>query len=94
LIDLLMITVTISEINSHRNWTHRARTDDAQTAIIRAMCRYFPKAQTFIPADTVSANMLFAAVNGISLRCGSYLETALAEWNALERKKYASDHYP
>ncbi|EBZ2217469.1 hypothetical protein AH580_19560 [Salmonella enterica subsp. enterica serovar Montevideo] len=37
-----MITVTISETNGKRKWSHRARTKDAMTAIIRTMNKHFP----------------------------------------------------
>ncbi|MEB7559462.1 hypothetical protein NGC38_23455 [Kluyvera cryocrescens] len=57
-----MITVTISETNGHRKWTHRARTKDAQTAIIRTMNKHFPRSHNFIPDDADNAPVLFAAV--------------------------------
>lgn len=57
-----MITVTISEANSHRKWTHRARTKDALTAIIRAMNKHFPPSHNFIPDDVDATPILFAAV--------------------------------
>lgn len=38
-----MITVIISEVGGWREWKHRARTKDAQTAIIRAMNKHFPR---------------------------------------------------
>lgn len=38
-----MITVIISEADGWREWKHRARTKDAQTAIIRAMNKHFRK---------------------------------------------------
>ena len=56
-----MITVTISEANGHRKWTHRARTKDALTAIIRAMNKHFPQSHNFIPDDVDNAPVLFAA---------------------------------
>lgn len=57
-----MIIVMISETNSHRKWTHRARTKDAQTAIIRAMRKHFPDSHTFIPDDVDNAPVLLAAI--------------------------------
>lgn len=57
-----MITVIISEMNSWREWTHRARTKDAQTAIIRAMNKHFPRSYHFIPDDIDNAPVLFASV--------------------------------
>ncbi|EBW7114456.1 hypothetical protein DQC29_21830 [Salmonella enterica subsp. enterica serovar Telelkebir] len=57
-----MITVIISETNSHRKWTHCARTKDAQTAIIRAMRKHFPDSNNFIPDDVDNAYVLFAAL--------------------------------
>lgn len=57
-----MITVTISETSSHRKWTHHARTNDALTAIIRAMNKHFPLSHNFIPDDVDNAQSLFAAV--------------------------------
>ncbi|HHJ3898321.1 TPA: hypothetical protein ACQJT9_004734 [Escherichia coli] len=53
-----MITVIISEMNSWREWTHRARTKDAQTAIIRAMNKHFPRSYHFIPDDIDNAPVL------------------------------------
>lgn len=38
-----MITVTISETNGRRKWSHSARTKDALTAIIRTMRKHFPE---------------------------------------------------
>ena len=46
-----MITVIISEVDVWREWKHRARTKDAQTAIIRAMNIHFPRSYNFIPDD-------------------------------------------
>ncbi len=46
-----MITVIISEVDGWREWKHRARTKDAQTAIIRAMNKHFPRSYNFIPDD-------------------------------------------
>ena len=46
-----MITVIISEADGWREWKHRARTKDAQTAIIRAMNKHFPRSYNFIPDD-------------------------------------------
>lgn len=43
-----MITVIISEVGGWREWKHRARTKDAQTAIIRAMNKHFPRSYNFI----------------------------------------------
>ncbi len=40
-----MITVIISEVDGWREWKHRARTKDAQTAIIRAMNKHFPRSE-------------------------------------------------
>lgn len=57
-----MITVTISETNGHREWSHRARTKDALTAIIRTMNKHFPQSYNFIPDDVDNAPVLFAAV--------------------------------
>lgn len=57
-----MITVTISETNGNRKWSHRARTKDAQTAIVRAMNKHFPQSHNFIPDDVDNATVLFAAV--------------------------------
>lgn len=50
-----MVTVTISETNGHRKWSHRARTKDALTAIIRTMNTYFPQSHNFIPDDEDNA---------------------------------------
>ncbi|MBC6558919.1 hypothetical protein GW721_23595 [Citrobacter braakii] len=57
-----MITVTISETNGKRKWSHRARTKDAMTAIIRTMNKHFPLSHNFIPDDVDNAPILFAAV--------------------------------
>ncbi|MBJ8798849.1 hypothetical protein I5398_22755 [Citrobacter freundii] len=57
-----MITVTISETNGHRKWSHRTRTTDALTAIIRTMNKHFPQSHNFIPDDVDNAPLLFAAV--------------------------------
>ncbi|EGJ0333445.1 hypothetical protein IHA61_004476 [Salmonella enterica] len=57
-----MITVTISETNGHRKWSHHARTKDPLTAIIRAMNKHFPLSHNFIPDDVDNAHILFAAV--------------------------------
>ena len=57
-----MITVTISETNGHRKWSHRARTKDALTAVIRTMNKHFPQSHNFIPDDLDNAPVLFAAV--------------------------------
>ena len=57
-----MITVIISEADGWREWKHRARTKDAQTAIIRAMNKHFPRSYNFIPDDIDNAPVLFAAV--------------------------------
>ena len=57
-----MITVIISEVDGWREWKHRARTKDAQTAIIRAMNKHFPRSYNFIPDDIDNAPVLFAAV--------------------------------
>ena len=57
-----MITVTISEKNGHRKWSHRARTKDALTAIIRTMNKHFPQSHNFIPDDLDNAPELFAAI--------------------------------
>ncbi|EPQ8559277.1 hypothetical protein ACUWUA_004264 [Enterobacter hormaechei] len=57
-----MITVTITESNGPRKWSHRARTKDALTAIIRTMNKHFPLSHNFIPDDVDSATELFAAV--------------------------------
>lgn len=57
-----MITVIISEMNGWREWTHRARTKDAQTAIIRAMNKHFPRSYHFVPDDIDNAPVLFASV--------------------------------
>lgn len=57
-----MITVTISETNGHRKWSHCARTKDAQTAIIRTMNKHFPQSHHFIPDDVDNAPELFTAV--------------------------------
>lgn len=61
-----MITVTISETNGNRKWSHRVRTKDAQTAIIRTMNKHFPLSHNFIPDDVDNALVLFAAVDSIS----------------------------
>lgn len=61
-----MITVTISETNGYRKWSHRARTKDAQTAIIRTMNKHFPRPHNFIPDDVDNAPALFAAVANTS----------------------------
>ena len=50
-----MITVIIFEMNGWREWTHRARTKDAQTAIIRAMNKHFPRSYHFVPDDIDNA---------------------------------------
>ncbi|EBZ0491456.1 hypothetical protein D6445_11855 [Salmonella enterica subsp. enterica serovar Infantis] len=60
-----MITVTISETNGHRTWSHRARTKDALTAIIRAMNAHFPPSYHFIPDDTDNPSVLFAVTASI-----------------------------
>ncbi|WP_261589428.1 hypothetical protein [Escherichia coli] len=57
-----MITVIISEVDGWREWKHRARTKDAQTAIIRAMNKHFPRSYNCIPDDIDNAPVLFAAV--------------------------------
>lgn len=57
-----MITVTISETNGHRKWSHRARTKDALTAIIRTMNRHFPQSYNFIPDDVDNASVLLASI--------------------------------
>lgn len=57
-----MITVTITETNSPRKWSHCARTKDALTAIIRTMNKHFPLSHNFIPDDVDNAPELFAAV--------------------------------
>ncbi|MBF4154944.1 hypothetical protein ISU93_19945 [Enterobacter hormaechei] len=57
-----MITVTISETNGHRKWSHCARTKDAQTAIIRTMNKHFPQSHHFIPEDVDNTPVLFMAV--------------------------------
>lgn len=57
-----MITVTISETNGKRKWSHRVRTKDAMTAIIRTMNKHFPLSHNFIPDDVDNALILFAAV--------------------------------
>lgn len=57
-----MITVTISETNGRRKWSHRTRTTDALTAIIRTMNKHFPQSHNFIPDDVDNAPLLFAAV--------------------------------
>ncbi|EAA4513088.1 hypothetical protein J9R26_004059 [Salmonella enterica] len=57
-----MITVTISETNGRRKWSHSARTKDALTAIIRTMRKHFPQSHNFIPDDVDNAPVLFAAV--------------------------------
>ena len=54
-----MITVIIFEMNGWREWTHRARTKDAQTAIIRAMNKHFPRSYHFVPDDIDNAPVLF-----------------------------------
>ena len=61
-----MIAVTISETNGHRKWSHRARTKDALTAIIRTMNKHFPQSHNFIPDDVDNAPVLFAAVASTS----------------------------
>ncbi|EAA8639129.1 hypothetical protein VH46_21390 [Salmonella enterica subsp. enterica serovar Montevideo] len=43
-------------------WSHRARTKDAMTAIIRTMNKHFPLSHNFIPDDVDNAPILFAAV--------------------------------
>jgi len=57
-----MITVTIKEVNGIGKWTHRARTEDALTAIIRTMRRHFPKSHNFIPDEMDNAARMFLAV--------------------------------
>lgn len=57
-----MITVTISETNGRRKWSHNARTKDALIAIIRTMRKHFPQSHNFIPDDVDNASVLFAAV--------------------------------
>lgn len=57
-----MITVTTSETNGKRKWSHRARTKDAMTAIIRTINKHFPLSHNFIPDDVDNAPILFAAV--------------------------------
>ncbi|EBM7196741.1 hypothetical protein T040_22160 [Salmonella enterica subsp. enterica serovar Senftenberg] len=57
-----MITVTITETHGQRKWSHRARTKDAQTAIIRTMNKHFPQSYNFIPDDVKNAPILFAAL--------------------------------
>lgn len=56
-----MITVTITETNGHRKWSHNARTNDALTAIIRTMNKHFPQSHNFIPDDMDNTPVLFAA---------------------------------
>lgn len=60
-----MIIVTIAETNGPREWSHRARTKDALTAIIRTMNKHFPLSHNFIPDDVDNAPVLFAAVDSI-----------------------------
>lgn len=55
-----MITVTISETNGKRKWSHRARTKDAMAAIIRTMNKHFPLSHNFIPDNVDNAPILFA----------------------------------
>ncbi|MDM2776317.1 hypothetical protein OGY18_03960 [Citrobacter sp. Cpo142] len=57
-----MITVTISETNGRRKWSHRTRTTDALTAIIRTMNKHFPQSHNFIPDDVDNVPSLFEAV--------------------------------
>ncbi|EDW3796786.1 hypothetical protein YM93_003245 [Salmonella enterica subsp. enterica] len=52
-----MITVTISETNGRRKWSHSARTKDALTAIIRTMRKHFPQSHNFIPDDVDNIRM-------------------------------------
>lgn len=60
-----MITVTISETNGLREWSHHARTKDALTAIIRTMNKHFPQSHSFIPDDVDKASVQFSAVASI-----------------------------
>lgn len=57
-----MITVIIKEETGIGKWTHRARTKDALTAIIRTMRKHFPKSYNFIPDDLDNAAVLFSAL--------------------------------
>lgn len=57
-----MITVTITETNGHREWSHSARTKDALTAIIRTMNKHFPQSHNFIPDDIEDAPVLFESI--------------------------------
>lgn len=57
-----MITVTISETNGKRKWSHRARTKDAMTAIIRTMNKHFPLGRdsdrSYLETDVAEGNSL------------------------------------
>ncbi|WP_342082425.1 hypothetical protein [Escherichia coli] len=53
-----MITVIISEVDGWREWKHRARTKDAQTAIIRAMNKHFPRSYNLALLQIVGGDKL------------------------------------
>ncbi len=78
-----MITVIISEVDGWREWKHRARTKDAQTAIIRAMNKHFPRSYNFIPDDIDNAPVLFAAVTRTRQNLPNMLQKST---NSLYRK--------
>ncbi|EDC6416272.1 hypothetical protein GAW62_20770 [Salmonella enterica subsp. enterica] len=65
-----MITVTISETNGHRKWSHSARTKDALTAIIRTMRKHFPQSHNFIPDGVGLGNGNYCTLGAFFNRCG------------------------
>lgn len=59
-----MITVLIQESEgARREWTHRARTNDAEQAIARAVMKHFGKGWCFIPDDLDAAGLAYDAVH-------------------------------
>lgn len=59
-----MITVLIQESEgARREWAHRARTDNAEQAIARAVVKHFGKGWCFIPDDLDAAALAYDAVH-------------------------------
>ncbi|WP_228007878.1 hypothetical protein [Kosakonia pseudosacchari] len=89
-----MITVTITETNGHRKWSHSARTKDALTAILRTMNKHFPLSHNFIPDDIDNAPVLFAAVASTpDVIVTGHIWTYVAEGSSLECQRYASNRH-
>jgi hypothetical protein len=51
---------------------HRARTNDAEQAIARAVMKHFGKGWCFIPDDLDAAGLAYDAAPRLSARCGPY----------------------